>query len=183
MPKNFYPEMGLSKSSRHKRTKTGASKSLFCKKRKFNMARQPSNTKIGEERLQRLRCRGGNTKIRALRLNAGNFTCKTHGFTHKTKIIQVMYHPSSNELMRTNTLTMGAVVRLDPQKFKEKLNEILGKNAGLRDVDPVFFSNLDAGRLYGVVSSRPGQCGRADGYILQGEELGFYMKKFKKRTK
>jgi small subunit ribosomal protein S8e len=33
------------------------------------------------------------------------------------------------------------------------------------------------GRLYAVISSRPGQSGRADGYILEGEELAFYLRK------
>lgn len=32
-------------------------------------------------------------------------------------------------------------------------------------------SQFGAGRLYAVISSRPGQCGRADGYILEGKEL------------
>jgi len=35
------------------------------------------------------------------------------------------------------------------------------------------------GRLLAAVSSRPGQCGRADGYILEGKELEFYLKKMK----
>ena len=30
-----------------------------------------------------------------------------------------------------------------------------------------------------IISSRPGQCGRADGYILEGKELEFYVKKIK----
>jgi small subunit ribosomal protein S8e len=29
------------------------------------------------------------------------------------------------------------------------------------------------------LSSRPGKCGRADGYILEGKELEFYLKKIK----
>jgi hypothetical protein len=29
------------------------------------------------------------------------------------------------------------------------------------------------------VSSRPGQVGRADGYLLEGKELEFYLKKIK----
>lgn len=34
------------------------------------------------------------------------------------------------------------------------------------------------------ISSRPGQSGRADGYILEGKELEFYMRKIKsKKTK
>jgi hypothetical protein len=40
------------------------------------------------------------------------------------------------------------------------------------------------GRLYACLASRPGQSGRADGYILEGPELLFYIKKMqKKKTK
>merc|ERR1712004_478070 len=40
------------------------------------------------------------------------------------------------------------------------------------------------GRLLARVSSRPGQCGRCDGYILEGKELEFYVRKLKaKKTK
>lgn len=35
--------------------------------------------------------------------------------------------------------------------------------------------------LAASVSSRPGQSGRADGYILEGKELEFYMKKIKSK--
>uniref|UniRef100_A0A1I8NJ11 40S ribosomal protein S8 n=1 Tax=Musca domestica TaxID=7370 RepID=A0A1I8NJ11_MUSDO len=38
-----------------------------------------------------------------------------------------------------------------------------------------------SGRLLACVSSRPGQCGRADGYILEGKELEFYLKKIKSK--
>lgn len=30
------------------------------------------------------------------------------------------------------------------------------------------------GRMYAILASRPGQSGRADGYILEGRELDFY---------
>jgi small subunit ribosomal protein S8e len=38
-----------------------------------------------------------------------------------------------------------------------------------------------AGRLYASITSRPGQCGRCDGYILEGEELNFYLRKLQKK--
>lgn len=38
-------------------------------------------------------------------------------------------------------------------------------------IDPLLESQFGAGRLYAAISSRPGQCGRADGYILEGKEL------------
>lgn len=37
------------------------------------------------------------------------------------------------------------------------------------------------GRLLAAISSRPGQCGRADGYILEGKELEFYQRKLQKK--
>lgn len=36
-----------------------------------------------------------------------------------------------------------------------------------------------SGRVLASISSRPGQCGRADGYILEGKELEFYLRKIK----
>lgn len=38
-------------------------------------------------------------------------------------------------------------------------------------VDPLLETQFAAGRLYAAISSRPGQSGRADGYILEGKEL------------
>lgn len=38
-------------------------------------------------------------------------------------------------------------------------------------IDPLLETQFAAGRLYAVISSRPGQSGRADGYVLEGKEL------------
>jgi hypothetical protein len=38
-------------------------------------------------------------------------------------------------------------------------------------IDTLLETQFGAGRLYAAVSSRPGQVGRADGYVLEGKEL------------
>ncbi|KAI9230426.1 MAG: ribosomal protein S8e/ribosomal biogenesis NSA2 [Piptocephalis tieghemiana] len=48
-------------------------------------------------------------------------------------------------------------------------------------VDPHLADQFATGRLYAIISSRPGQSGRADGYILEGKELEFYTRKLKAR--
>jgi small subunit ribosomal protein S8e len=48
-------------------------------------------------------------------------------------------------------------------------------------VDPLLDDQFAAGRLYAIIASRPGQSGRCDGYILEGKELEFYVKKIKVR--
>ena len=50
-----------------------------------------------------------------------------------------------------------------------------------RKIDSNVDDQFTAGRLFACVSSRPGQCGRADGYILEGKELEFYVKKMQKK--
>jgi small subunit ribosomal protein S8e len=47
-------------------------------------------------------------------------------------------------------------------------------------VEAALEKQFEAGRLLAVVSSRPGQSGRVDGYILEGEELAFYQRQLRK---
>ena len=48
-----------------------------------------------------MRCRGGNKKFRALRLDSGNFSWGSENTTHKTRILDVNYNASNNELVRS----------------------------------------------------------------------------------
>lgn len=48
-------------------------------------------------------------------------------------------------------------------------------------IDPNVLEQFSSGRLLARIASRPGQSGRADGYILEGKELEFYLRKI--RTK
>merc|ERR1712174_113561 len=111
---------------------------------------------------------GGNYKFRALRLDAGNFSWPTEAVTRKTRVLDVTYNASNNELVRTQTLVKSAIVKLDARQAGRKLDSVLDEQ-------------FSTGRIYAKISSRPGQCGRCDGYILEGKELEFYMKKMQKK--
>merc|ERR1712013_174893 len=50
-------------------------------------------------------------------------------------------------------------------------------------MDQLLEDQFRSNRLYACISSRPGQSGRADGYILEGAELAFYLKKMNKKNK
>lgn len=156
-----------------------------------------------------MRTRGGNRKFRALRLDSGNFSWGSEGIARKTRIIAVSFHPSNNELVRTNTLTKSAVVQIDAAPFRQWYEAHYGQALGRRrqqkgaetteekksksvttkqeervkesgKVEPALERQFEAGRLYAVISSRPGQSGRCDGYVLEGEELAFYGKAIRK---
>ncbi|KAF5355201.1 hypothetical protein D9756_005411 [Leucocoprinus leucothites] len=191
--------MGISRSSRHKRSASGAQRAHYRKKRKFELGRQPANTKLGPKRIHSVRVRGGNVKYRALRLDGGNFAWGSEHVTKKTRIIGVVYNASNNELVRTNTLVKSAIIQVDATPFRQwyelhpitkkgksqateaaaedpkKLSNHAQRNLEERKkdakIDPLLEAQFGAGRLYAAISSRPGQSGRADGYILEGKEL------------
>jgi small subunit ribosomal protein S8e len=177
-------------------------------KRKFELGRQPANTKIGEKKVSRVRVRGGAFKYRALRLDAGNFSWTSEAVTRKTRLLNVVYNATSNEYVRTNTLVKGAVLQIDATPFKQWYLQHYNVQVGKKDaaaatgadaagpakqsrnvkakvakrntsrkLDPALDEQFVTGRLYARIGSRPGQSGRADGYILEGEELKFYLHK------
>ncbi|KAG8932881.1 ribosomal protein S8A [Tulasnella sp. 418] len=111
--------MGISRSSRHKRAHTGAQRAHYRKKRKFELGRQPANTRLGPKRIHTVRTRGGNVKYRALRLESGNFAWASEQVTKKTRIIAVVYNASNNELVRTNTLVKSAIIQIDAHPFRQ----------------------------------------------------------------
>uniref|UniRef100_M1DBX3 40S ribosomal protein S8 n=1 Tax=Solanum tuberosum TaxID=4113 RepID=M1DBX3_SOLTU len=183
--------MGISRDLMHKRHATGGKKKAWRKKRKYEMGRQFANTKLVP-----------NAKtVRRIR----------------TRLLDVVYNASNNELVRTQTLVKSAIVQVDAAPFKQwylqhygveigckkksvakkegeeaaeaaaeekKSNHVqrkLEKRQQDRKINPHVEEQFASGRLLAAISSRPGQCGRADGYILEGKELEFYMKKLQKK--
>jgi len=63
------------------------------------------------------------------------------------------------------------------EKLSSRKRRELNKRNKNRKLDNSIGSQFAKNRLYARISSRPGQCGRVDGYILEGEELAFYLRK------
>uniref|UniRef100_A0A7S1FFG5 40S ribosomal protein S8 n=1 Tax=Noctiluca scintillans TaxID=2966 RepID=A0A7S1FFG5_NOCSC len=200
--------MGISRDSRHKHRKTGGRMAIHQKKRKYEMGRPPSNTKLGSRRVRIVRCRGGNQKFRALRLESGNFAWGSENCTRKVRLMDVVYNASNNELVRTKTLVKNAIVQIDATPFKQFYSRRYGLELGKKgkqevvtdgksysvtkklearrdrnSIDPNIGEQFVGGRLLACISSRPGQSGRCDGYILEADELTFYKKKLEKKKK
>jgi len=210
--------MGISRDSRHKRRLTGGRRNVHQKKRKGELGRPAANTKLGTKRVSVVRVRGGNEKYRALRLDIGNFSWGSEANTRKTRILDVVYNASNNELVRTKTLVKNAIIQVDATPFRQwyeqHYNTTLGKKSKAHTeaekdnkdaaatasakkskkitkkfaerntehtLDPALKEQFLSGRLYACISSRPGQSGRCDGYILEGKELEFYTRKLTKK--
>lgn len=175
------------------------------------MGRQPAMTKLmGPKRVRPIRGRGANYKFRALRIDAGNFSWGSETVTRKCKVLDVVYNATNNELVRTKTLVKNCIVQIDANPFRlwylgkydtelnkkkveesdkaraetKKSSHVKAKLAHAkknRVIDQKVADQFNGGRLLACVSSRPGQSGRCDGYVLEGKELEFYVKKMDKK--
>ncbi|CCA77127.1 probable RPS8A-ribosomal protein S8.e [Serendipita indica DSM 11827] len=101
--------------------------------------------------------------------------CRHPGRCHA---IQAMYgQPVSTKKRAAAAAPTETTEEKKPQsELTKKKYEERKKDAKL---DPLLETQFGAGRLYAVISSRPGQVGRADGYILEGKELEFYVRKLR----
>lgn len=262
--RDFAPS-GINRGKEHKRRATGGKRCPLHKKRKHELGRPAAMTKIGEKRVHTVRCRGGNMKYRAMRLNTGNIAWGTEVVTQKVSVLDVVYNASNNELVRTKTLVKGAIVLVDAKPFQNWYQNHYGVEIGKKKqkgaskfaeefvsryystclqrharattedrvtrlislrrncvrlslslvADPlllaltsqaekhplkheetqkkfaarqqsrVLAATLDDqfsnGRLLARITSRPGQTGRVDGYVLEAKELDFYQRALAKK--
>ncbi|CAD6264055.1 unnamed protein product [Miscanthus lutarioriparius] len=79
--------MGISRDSMHKRQATGGKQKAWRKKRKYELGRQPANTKLSS-----------NKTVRRVRVRGGNYSWGSEALTFKTRILDVVYNASINEL-------------------------------------------------------------------------------------
>jgi len=74
--------------------------------------------------------------------------------------------------------TEGAIIGVpEGKKESERVKENHERARKGRSVDPKILEQMQSGRVLAAIASRPGQSGRADGYILEGPELEFYTRK------
>jgi len=148
-------------------------------------------------------------------LDHGSYSWGTENISRKTRVLDVVYNASNNELVRTKSLVKNAIVVIDATPFKtwyrthygldlgkkkkapaqtpgqqteavveKKSRHVLANQKARRQdhtLDQVLEEQFSSGRLLACISTRPGQTGRADGYILEGMELQFYRRKLEKK--
>ena len=73
--------------------------------------------------------------------------------------------------------------KFDIHKASALLKRKWAFRAKTRKIEKALEDQLKLGRIIAKITARPGQTGRADGAILEGPELAFYMKKLEKKKK
>ena len=79
-------------------------------KRKYELGRDPAETKIGERRLRKIRTRGGNYKNRLAIGNTINLIDPETNVAKNAEIFNVVENNANPNYVRRNIITKGAIV-------------------------------------------------------------------------
>lgn len=93
------------------RKNTGGKIQIARKKRKYELGRDATHTRIGEESTRIVRTKGGNKKIRLSAMSFVNVNDKET--TKKVKILEVVTNPANPDLARRKVVTKGAIVKTE----------------------------------------------------------------------
>ena len=155
-------------------------------------------TRGGNQKFRALRLDSGNfswgsevctRKVRVIDVvyNATNNELVRTKTLVKNTIVQVDATPFRQWYEAHYAIPLG---RKKGKQLKQEEEEVLNKKRsnhaarkvakraekGLAAVEPALEEQFSTGRLLACISSRPGQSGRCDGYILEGKELEFYQR-------
>jgi len=103
---------------RAKQKQTGAKYKDFRKKRKSDMGRIPTLTKIGESETKNVRVLGGNLKVRLQNADKVNLYNPKDKKSTVVKIKTVAENPANRHFVRRNIITKGTVVETELGKAR-----------------------------------------------------------------
>uniref|UniRef100_A0A8C0DTS4 40S ribosomal protein S8 n=1 Tax=Balaenoptera musculus TaxID=9771 RepID=A0A8C0DTS4_BALMU len=167
----------------------------YNQKRKCELGCPTANTKTGPRHRHTVRM-----------LDVGNFSWGSACCTRKTRITDIVYNTSNDELVHTKTLVQNGIMltnntwyaplcpapgpqegaKLTPEE-EETLNKKQSKKIQKKyeerkkntQISRLLEQGSPQGKRLACITSRPGQCGQADGFVLEDKELEFYLRNTK----
>ncbi len=103
--------------ARSEKKQTGAKYKDFRKKKKFELGRNPTMTRIGEKKVRTIRVLGGNQKHFLLHDDTVNLMDKKNKCI-KAKVTSVLENTANRHFVRRNILTKGTIIETDKGKAK-----------------------------------------------------------------
>lgn len=95
------------------RKPTGGRYKDYRKKKKHELGRLPSLTKLGEKKLRQIRVMGGSYKQRLLQADTANVFDPKEKKHFKIKIESIIDNPASKHFVRRNIITKGAIIKTE----------------------------------------------------------------------
>ncbi|XP_066323455.1 small ribosomal subunit protein eS8-like [Miscanthus floridulus] len=136
---------------------------------RYELGRQPANTKLSSNKTVR---RSAIVQVDAAPFKQWYLTHYGVDICRKKKAAAAKKESAEDK--------RGEAAAEETKKSNHVKRKLEERQKG-RELDAHIEEQFGSGSLLVCISSRPRQCGRADGYILEDKELEFYMKKLQRK--
>lgn len=146
-------------------------------RREWRKDRPPALTKLTADEPEESEPRkayGGHKKVKAIKINHGLYVWNSLDVEFECPILKVVHSKANKDFNEMGIIVKGTIVEVDSKPFKNWYSSYYNKeekskeaNSSLEHLLPY----LDTGKLYAKITTRPGQVGVCNGYVLEGEEL------------
>lgn len=159
-----------------------SSSSLNRLRSEWRKDRKPANTVLSDENVvEERKAYGGGKKIKAVTASNGTYKLESRNIEHEMKISDVLHSDAGTHFKENKIITKGCIlaVQNDNNLFPDIGTSVLLTESSTSDLKEQLNKFLDNGELLARVTTRPGQTGKCDGYILEGEELETVLQKIR----
>lgn len=102
---------GMKDQGRSPKKRTGGRRRPIRKKRKHQLGRSPTETRVGDTKLKTIDVQGGETKVRAISVDTANVA--TGDGVVSSTIETVVENGANPNYVRRNIITKGAIIETD----------------------------------------------------------------------
>ncbi|GGM78664.1 30S ribosomal protein S8e [Thermogymnomonas acidicola] len=92
---------------------TGGKYKKLRNKRRFELGREPTLTRLGPESRKTIRVRGGNTKTFIMRAEFANVYSPKDRTTKKVRILTVKANPANPHFVQRNIMNKGTIIQTE----------------------------------------------------------------------
>lgn len=141
--------------------------------------RKPANTRLSDETIiEERKAYGGGKKQKAVAASNGNYILESKNIELTMKIKDVLHSEAGAHYKEQKIINKGCVLAVEGSDLLPDIdtNLLLAENSPSEARERLnrFISN---GELLARVTTRPGQTGKCDGYIIEGQELEAVLQK------
>ncbi|CAB4035586.1 40S ribosomal S8 [Paramuricea clavata] len=155
-------------------------------KSEWRRKRAPALTRLCLDKPEKYKTRkafGGGEKTKVTRAKEGSYIWKSQEIEFQTPILDVLYNMAHKDFTSRKIMVRGTVVEVDGEPFKTwyEKQDVHHESNDIKEgekepsVDNRILQQLQGGKVLAKVSSRPGQEGKVNGYLLEGQELSEYL--------
>lgn len=151
------------------------------KRSEWRQDRVPAHTRLRLDKPEKIKVRkafGGHKKIKGIKIKTGVYACNSLDVEFECPILKVVHNTANDNFNKNGVMVKGTIVEIDSNPFKTWYSTYCAKKESTTEANPnldQLLPFMEIGKLYAKITTRPGQVGACNGYILEGDELETFL--------